>query len=260
VIRGEINSSASLSRVSMQADLTFRALIVATDDYGRMDARPDMLKAALYPTRPEATPAKIEKWLAELVEEGCVRLYEVDGRRYLALPGWEKHRGKQRRSAESRFPASPEILGNPGDPGPLGLGVGDDCKVEGVGVSRAPRSPPSCPEWALTLSDLLIEKVREVPGGRIPRGARPSWAREIAKLPGEVPSLAANGADPAMHIEAGIRWALGPENVGRDFEVVVRSGKALREKWPKLVAAARRQRAKTVPREGMEAWVKSYET
>jgi hypothetical protein len=126
--------------------------------------------------------------------------------------------------------------------------------------TRAPRSPPSCPEWALTLSDLLIEKVREVPGGRIPRGARPSWAREIAKLPGEVPSLAANGDDPAMHIEAGIRWALGPENVGRDFEVVVRSGKALREKWPKLVAAARRQRAKTAPREGMEAWVKSYET
>jgi hypothetical protein len=51
VIRGEINSSDSLSRVSLGADLTFRALIVAVDDYGRIDARPAMLKAALFPVR-----------------------------------------------------------------------------------------------------------------------------------------------------------------------------------------------------------------
>jgi len=43
VVRGDINASDSLSRVSLEADLTFRALLVAVDDYGRLDARPAFL-------------------------------------------------------------------------------------------------------------------------------------------------------------------------------------------------------------------------
>jgi hypothetical protein len=134
VVRAEINSSASLSRVSMQADLTFRALIVAVDDYGRMDARPEMLKAELFPTRSEATPAKIAQWLVELAEDGCVLLYEVDGRRYLELTGWEKHRSNSKRAAKSRFPSphtSPdprEIHGSPENPPVLRL-TSDEYRV-----------------------------------------------------------------------------------------------------------------------------------
>ena len=65
VIRGEINSSRSLSRVSLEADLTFRALIVAVDDYGRCDADPLMLKALLYPRREEVTAKKARAWVDE---------------------------------------------------------------------------------------------------------------------------------------------------------------------------------------------------
>ena len=107
VIRAEINSSDSLSRVSMEADLTFRALLVAVDDYGRFDGRLAVLKATLFPTR-EISPKKLEGWLAELDAEGCIQRYEVDGRPYVALTGWERHRGKGRRADESRFPSPPE--------------------------------------------------------------------------------------------------------------------------------------------------------
>lgn len=262
VVRGEINSSASLGRVSMLADLTFRALIVATDDYGRMDARRDMLKAALFPTRPEATPAKIEKWLAELVDEGCVQLYEVDGRRYLSLPSWETHRGKQRRAPKSQFPDPPEILGNPRKSeeilGGLGVGLGGRCKEVVEGVSHGSRATERTPSWALGCSKIMIELLREVSGARIPPGATDRWAHEIAAIPREVPSLSANGEDPAKHIEAGIRWALSPENLGCEYEVVIRSGRSLREKWPKLVAAARRRQRKPTDKwEGMKAWMNS---
>lgn len=119
VIRGEINSSESLSMVSPEAELVFRALLLAVDDYGRGDARPSALKADLFPMRDAFTAKKIGAWIDELaaLPDPPVRLYEVGGRRYLWLPNWEKHRGGGRRAATSRFPDPPsyaqEILGDP---------------------------------------------------------------------------------------------------------------------------------------------------
>jgi len=121
VIRGEINSSRSLSRVSLEADLTFRALLVAVDDYGRIDADPIMLRVALFPRRPTITEDQIETWVAELAAQHCVVVYEVDGGRYLALTKWEKYRGKTNRAKESKCPPVPrkaaDLRESPGDPG-----------------------------------------------------------------------------------------------------------------------------------------------
>jgi hypothetical protein len=107
--------------------------------------------------------------------------------------------------------------------------------------SRQAATPPPA-DWSLALSELLVELVTPVPGARIPQGARARWAREIEALAREAPELRANGTSPADKIEAAIRWAFGPENLGLEYEVVIRSGGALREKWPKLVNAARRAR------------------
>jgi len=136
VVRGEINASESLSRVSPEADLTFRALIVAVDDFGRFDARPAILKATLFPLRSAFTPEKIMRWVRELAEEGCIDLYEVDARPFLALTGWEKHRGEARRTAKSRYPAPPGLedpalsggvyLIRSGDAGPVKIGFTQD--------------------------------------------------------------------------------------------------------------------------------------
>src|SRR5690242_5850920 len=102
VIRGEINSSESLSRVSLEADLTFRALLVAVDDYGRCRANPAVLRALLFPMRPKVTEAHVSKWVGELAAEGVVTVYAVDGKQYLQLTAWEAHRGKQKRADHSR--------------------------------------------------------------------------------------------------------------------------------------------------------------
>lgn len=116
VIRGEINRSESLSAVSIEAELTFRALLMAADDYGRFDARPAILKAELFPMRASATPSKVLGWIQELaaLADPPVILYESDGRPYLYMPSWERHRGGGKRGAASRYPAPPqEILGSP---------------------------------------------------------------------------------------------------------------------------------------------------
>ena len=142
VIRGEINSSESLSRVSLEADLTFRALIVAVDDFGRMDARPKILKAALYPMR-DVSVGQIMDWLEELCREGCVQRYQVAGRWYLQLTNWEIHRGRQRRAKESRLPPpagteSQEILLGVG--GGVGGGVG-----AGLTIAHPSQTSPEIP-------------------------------------------------------------------------------------------------------------------
>ncbi len=97
--------------------------------------------------------------------------------------------------------------------------------------------------WALHLSRLLQELLTDVPGARLPTGCEQRWAREIERLAKEVPELRALTEDARNErIEFAIRWALDTKtNLGLEFEVVIRSGAALREKWPKLVAAAQRQ-------------------
>ena len=97
VVRHEINASRSLSHVSLEADLTFRALIVAVDDYGRMDADPLILKSALFPRREAVSPKKVRGWIEELAKEGCLTFYRVNGAEYLAMTSWERHRGQTNR-------------------------------------------------------------------------------------------------------------------------------------------------------------------
>ena len=97
---------------------------------------------------------------------------------------------------------------------------------------KRPRPPaaPVLPAEALTLARLLIELLRDVPGARIPPRAERQWATYIARMPREIPELGA-APNPWEAIEGAIRWALGPENLGQQYEVVIRSGRALLEKY-----------------------------
>ncbi len=61
-------------------------------------------------------------------------------------------------------------------------------------------------------------------------------------MPREIPELREmTPEERSARIEFAIEWALGPENLDQEYEVVIRCGKSLREKWPKLVAAAQRK-------------------
>lgn len=142
VIRHEINHSESLRRVSIGADLCFRALLVAVDDYGRIDARRAMLKAALFPVREEVTEVDIEGWIHELSvgQSAPVQVYHVGDLPFIQLTAWEKYISKQKRAKNSRYPDPPEVDDSapPDIPGyprniPLGVGVGVGDEVEGVG-------------------------------------------------------------------------------------------------------------------------------
>ena len=259
VIRGEINSSDSLSRVSIGAELTFRALLLAVDDYGRLDARAPFLKATLFPMRVEITEQQVMGWLFELVDlqDPPVVVYNVGGRRYIAMTNWERHRGKGRRARESRYPpppqndaegepgASADILGSPGDTtgypgrdvgrGTLDVGrgtrdggggggeTGDDVPPAQPAASPGekdngkPKGKPKPKPESYSLADIFIDALQR----RHPAAKvhRTAWAREIEGI----------GA-PGREIAETIDWIFSNKNVG-DYSFVVMSGRALATKW-----------------------------
>lgn len=102
IIKESICTSDSISALTDFQETFFYRLIVNCDDYGRMDARPAILKARLYPLRERLTLKEIESALRALATVGCVEVYEVDGKPYLRLPSWEVH--QQIRAKKSKYP------------------------------------------------------------------------------------------------------------------------------------------------------------
>jgi hypothetical protein len=105
------------------ADPWARLLYIAmwnwADDHGRGTANPKELAAFAFPhdDDPAApTSAELPSLLAEVHGRWGVIFYEVNGRRYYAIPSWDTHQRNERR-AQSRYPGPDE--GTPYDPGPL---------------------------------------------------------------------------------------------------------------------------------------------
>ena len=109
------------------------------------------------------------------------------------------------------------------------------------GGARTPVKPGPDP-WALELAEVLIEKIRPITGARIPRGSKFRWAREMENLVAETPSLARSQGDGTLR--RGIEWAFSDANLGLEYEVVIRSGSALRRKWTTLCEAKKRSKRK----------------
>ena len=103
IIKESIRTSEDVNRMS---DFQFRlwvSLITYVDDYGRGDARAQIIKSACFPLRERITIKDIDAALKALAGIGFVSLYEVDGKPYLYFPTWESH--QKIRSKRSKYPA-----------------------------------------------------------------------------------------------------------------------------------------------------------
>lgn len=91
IIKESICTSETIDKMSWFDECFFTRLLTACDDYGRMDARPAILKSKLFPLKGRLSLKDIESALHRLADIGCVMLYECDGKPYLYLPTWEVH-------------------------------------------------------------------------------------------------------------------------------------------------------------------------
>ncbi len=77
--------------LSRDARLLFIGMWNFADDEGRMVASPARLRVEVFPYDEDLTTAIVENLLDELVAQGLVRRYEVDGRQLLWIPNFLKH-------------------------------------------------------------------------------------------------------------------------------------------------------------------------
>lgn len=104
IIKESICTSDSVDNLTWEEEVFFYRLIVNCDDYGRMDGRPAILRAKLYPLKLDKVKEKdIERYLSAAVKNQLVKLYTYEDRPYIQLATWDKH--QQVRAKRSKYPA-----------------------------------------------------------------------------------------------------------------------------------------------------------
>jgi len=102
-IKPEFPQSESVGNLSRDARLCFIMLWTIADDAGRLRGASRMLASLLFPYDTDA-PKLMDRWLAELSEQGCITRYEADGAQYIEITNWLEHQ-KIDRPSQSKFPA-----------------------------------------------------------------------------------------------------------------------------------------------------------
>lgn len=104
ILKESICTSDTIDQLSPQEEVFFYRLLVACDDYGRMDGRPRILRARCFPLRVDViTDDAISEWLDTFERVGLVERYTVNGQLYIQVTTWERH--QQVRAQRSKFPA-----------------------------------------------------------------------------------------------------------------------------------------------------------
>lgn len=102
-IKPEFFLHEGLAEMSPLHRLLFIGLWTLADKEGRIEYRPRRIKAALFPWEDCA----VENLIADLVDAGFVRSYEVDGVWALVLPSFHKHQRPHPKEAASTIPPPP---------------------------------------------------------------------------------------------------------------------------------------------------------
>lgn len=101
-IKPEFWSDEKLSECSLSARLTFIGLWSFADDQGRLEYQPSRLRMQIYPCGSVSVQALTEM-LGVLTEHSLIRRYEVDGKSFIDIPGFEKHQ-RINRPTPSKLP------------------------------------------------------------------------------------------------------------------------------------------------------------
>ncbi len=112
ILKESICTSATIDALTAVQEIFFYRLIVNCDDYGRMDARPRILWARLFPLR-DYDEEFVRQALAVLARANLITLYHVGGSPFLQMTTWDKH--QQVRARRSKYPEPEERENDPPD-------------------------------------------------------------------------------------------------------------------------------------------------
>lgn len=105
IIREGFLTSDKVDKLSWVEECFYHRLLLAVDDYGRYHADPPLLIGKIMPRKiGNVSNQDIEKWLTACVTAGLVRVYGVEGKRYLEVLQFDQ----RTRAKKSKFPAPDE--------------------------------------------------------------------------------------------------------------------------------------------------------
>jgi hypothetical protein len=110
ILKESVCTSPNLEGLTWFEEVCFYRLIVQCDDYGRMDARPAILRSRLFPLKEDIGGKALGQALTALEWAGLVAVYEVQGRPYLQMCTWEDH--QRVRNKRSKYPPPPWLSDN----------------------------------------------------------------------------------------------------------------------------------------------------
>lgn len=102
IVKESVCTSPNIDRLGWFEEVCFYRLLVQCDDYGRLDARPALLKARLFPLKEGLDTAAVVAAMDALEAVGLIERYTVLGQPYLQLPTWAKHQSM--RSPREKYP------------------------------------------------------------------------------------------------------------------------------------------------------------
>lgn len=82
-------NNEDLSALPIEARYLYIAMVVHSDDEGRMRADPKFLKLKAFPFD-EIRVEKVKVWRDQLATAGCLTVYQVADKEYLQHPKWER--------------------------------------------------------------------------------------------------------------------------------------------------------------------------
>jgi hypothetical protein len=102
LLKEGIVDSSAIDALTPEEEVFFYRLLVVSDDYGRMDARPAILKSRCFPLKDSPKMIeKIETYLRSLVRQELAICYQVDGKPFLQILKWE-----QRVRSKEKYPSA----------------------------------------------------------------------------------------------------------------------------------------------------------
>lgn len=207
-IKPESCLSETLAGISDRACLLFAYLPCFCDDEGRMRYSPQLVKAQIFPLRDHIGADECERLADELARAGLVRLYEAEGRRYLAVTNFSEHQ-KPPKFRKSELPAPPPANGSEPLPnqfgktntdknGPSAPNAGGRSSVEVAPDGGSERENKVSPGETTALPNSYRTDTEEVRGGRGMEGEEEEEGRKEKASEKEKPAApGGDGPSPA---------------------------------------------------------------
>lgn len=108
LIKPEFFHDEDLVELAPLTRLLFIGLWGIADREGRLEDRPKRIKMQVLP----ADQCDVDEMLDELAAAGAVRRYELDGERYIWIPGFGRHQNPHPKERESAIPAHVDDAGS----------------------------------------------------------------------------------------------------------------------------------------------------